>query len=105
MARLTLDPRVLIAGNSGDIEAALCDLLSGYHPAVATGGDSDILAAVRDRSSVRLVVLCDRGSDLHGLNLLQEIKRVRPAVAVLLVSAHPTVEHATEAIRRGAEDF
>jgi DNA-binding NtrC family response regulator len=105
MARQTLDPRVLLAGGSGEIEAALRDLLSSYHPAVATGGDSDILAAVRDRSAIRLVVLCDRGADLHGLDLLQEIKHTRPDVAVLLVSARPTVEHATEAIRRGAEDF
>jgi DNA-binding NtrC family response regulator len=105
MAHQALDPRVLLAGNSCDIETALRDLLSGYHPVVATGGDSDILAAVRDRSSIRLVVLCERGADLHGLSLLQEIRHVRPEVAVLLVSAHPTVEHATEAIRRGAEDF
>jgi DNA-binding NtrC family response regulator len=105
MGRHALDPRVLIAGNSADIETAIRDLLSGYHPALESGEDPAVLAAVRDRSSIRLVVLCDSGIDLRGLNLLQEIKRVRPEVAVLLVSAHPTVEHATEAIRRGAEDF
>jgi DNA-binding NtrC family response regulator len=33
------------------------------------------------------------------------VKQIRADVAVLLVSAHPTVEHAAEAIRRGAEDF
>ena len=105
MRRNALEPRVLIAGTSRTFETALRDLLRDHQPALETAGESAVLADVHDRPFIRLVVLCDSGIDGRGLDLLQRIKQVRPDIAVLLVSAHPTVEHATEAIRRGAEDF
>jgi DNA-binding NtrC family response regulator len=40
-----------------------------------------------------------------ALDVLQLIKRYRPDLAVLVLSRHPTIEAATESIRRGAEDF
>ncbi len=69
------------------------------------GDDTTALAEIRNRASLRLVLLCSSGVDFGALDLLQKIKESRPDVAVLLVSAHPSVEHATESIRRGAEDF
>jgi DNA-binding NtrC family response regulator len=105
MGRPALDPRVLIAGNNGDLEAAVRGLLALYEPLVEAGHDSAVLASIRERSSLRLVVLCDRGTDSGGLELLQQIKQIRPDVAVLFMSARPSIEHATKAIRQGAEDF
>ena len=37
--------------------------------------------------------------------MLQAVKERHDDLAVLLISAHPTIEHAAESIRRGAEDF
>jgi len=105
MGRPALDPHVLIVGDHGDVEAGIRELLAVYRPLVETGRDPDVLALMQYRPSIRLVVLCDAGTNSSGLDRLQQIKQVRPDVAVLLVSGRPSIEHATEAIRRGAEDF
>jgi DNA-binding NtrC family response regulator len=100
-----LESRVLIAGRDHDLTDVLRDLLAARHPILHDGDDAAALAEIRNRASLRLVVLCDSGADFGALDLLQKIKESRPDLAVLLMSAHPTVGHATESIRRGAEDF
>jgi DNA-binding NtrC family response regulator len=99
------DSRVLIAGRDPDLNGALSDLLVAYRPVLHDSDNGSTLAEIRRRPSLRLVVLCDSGDDFAALDLLQNVKDARPDVAVLLVSAHPSVAHATESIRRGAEDF
>jgi DNA-binding NtrC family response regulator len=99
------DSRVLIAGRDRELTDALRNLLATCHPVLHDGDDTSALAEIRNRASLRLVVLCEAGADFRALDLLQKIKESRPDLAVLLISAHPTVEHATESIRRGAEDF
>ena len=64
-----------------------------------------MLARLAHGDALRLLILGDAGVDSGALDLLQTIKERHPDLAVLLVSAHPTIEHATESIRRGAEDF
>jgi two-component system response regulator HydG len=49
--------------------------------------------------------MSDVESNSSGLDLLDAVRQCRPDVSVLLLSDRPSVEHATEAIRRGAEDF
>jgi two-component system response regulator AtoC len=99
------DSRVLIAGREGGLNQALADLLAAHRPVLHAADDASVLDEIRNRPALRLVVLCESGADFRSLDLLQRVKEIRADVAVLLMSAHPTVEHATEAIRRGAEDF
>jgi DNA-binding NtrC family response regulator len=100
-----LESRVLIAGRDPDLTGALSDLLAAYQPVLHDRNDGSALAEIRNRASLRLVIVCDPGDDFAALDLLQKIKEIRSDLAVLLVGAHPTVAHATESIRRGAEDF
>jgi len=100
------ESRILLVGRDPDLNSALCGLLADYRPALHRGDDdASVLAEIRHRPALRLVILCESGAGLGALDLLQKAKESRPDVAVLLMSAHPTVEHATEAMRRGAEDF
>jgi len=52
-----------------------------------------------------VVVLEETNTETTALDLVSDAKEHRQDVAVILLSSHPTIEHATEAIRRGAEDF
>jgi DNA-binding NtrC family response regulator len=99
------DSRVLIAGPDDALNRALGELLNAYHPMLHAASDASVLEAIRECPSLRVVVLCESGLDFRALDLLQKIKEKQPDIAVLLMSPHPTVEHATAAIRRGAEDF
>jgi len=100
-----LDSRVLIAGLEQRINQGLADLLSAYRPVVLSADAASVLDAIREHAALGVVILCDSDADFRALDLLLKVKESRADIAVLLMSAHPTVEHATEAIRRGAEDF
>ncbi len=100
-----LRSRVLIASNDRELTAALALLLARYLPEVAEGNAPSVLARLAHGDALQLLILGDAGFDSGALDLLQTIKERHPDLAVLLVSAYPTIEHATESIRRGAEDF
>ncbi len=43
--------------------------------------------------------------DAHGLDLLKTIKSHQPSTPIIMMSGHPTMEYAIQAMRRGASDF
>jgi DNA-binding response OmpR family regulator len=43
--------------------------------------------------------------DMHGLELLQIIKDHQPNTPIIMMSGHPTMEYAIQAMRKGASDF
>src|ERR1700677_2617217 len=57
------------------------------------------------RASFDVVLLDLRLSQENGLDLLEEIRRLSPRVAVILVTAFASIETAVEAMRRGAFDY
>jgi DNA-binding NtrC family response regulator len=99
-----LDPRVLIAAADDDLRASLRDLLASHPLEVTAAKPLDFLTRLACSPSVRVLILAltDREG---GLDLLAAARERRPDVAVLVLLAHPTVAEATEAMRRGAEDF
>jgi DNA-binding NtrC family response regulator len=99
------EARVLIAVDKLGVHEALASLLTPYLPHLTTASGRALVDEVERRRSLRLLLVGDVDSDSSGLDLVQAVKQRRPEVAVLLFSPRPSVEHATEAIRRGAEDF
>ncbi len=99
------DSRILIAGRNRDLNDGLLRLLAQYRPALNNDDEVSILSALQEGQAICLVILDDSQPDRGALDVLQRIKERRPDVAVLVMSAYPTVQHATESIRRGAEDF
>jgi DNA-binding NtrC family response regulator len=97
-------PRVFITSLDVELNAALARLLRDLAPSIATSPHS-ILTDVTRQDSVGLVILCETNAESNALDVLQSIKQQRPDVPVLVLSAHPTIARAAEAIRRGAEDF
>jgi DNA-binding NtrC family response regulator len=97
--------RVLIASSSGELNTTLAHLLREHTPALNADGPASVVADVTGREGLRLLIIGESGTDFAALDLLQAIKELRSELAVLVISTQPTVEHATECIRRGAEDF
>jgi DNA-binding NtrC family response regulator len=97
--------RVLISSDNRDLNAALARLLCQYAPSSTADSPAAVVADVAGRDGLRLLILGETATDFAALDLLQAIKELRRDLAVLVISAHPTVEHAAESIRRGAEDF
>jgi DNA-binding NtrC family response regulator len=97
--------RVMIATGDAALDQTLAGLLAEHLPETSGLAGSLLVDEVCRRTSLQLLIAGESGATSAGLDLLQIVRERRPDLAVLLFSARPTVEHATEAIRRGAEDF
>src|ERR1700761_1759444 len=98
---------ILVVDDEEDIRDLISGILrdEGYETRVA--GDSDgALAAVRARRP-QLVILDIwlQGSKLDGIQVLDTLKREQPALPVVMISGHGTIETAVASIKKGAYDF
>ena len=97
--------RALIVDDEKNIRRTLLLALESMgHEAMAAA--SGPLAIEELKASSYDVVLLDlKLSEESGLDVLQEILRVSPRTAVVMVTAYTSVETAVEAMRRGAFDY
>jgi two-component system response regulator FlrC len=97
--------RVLIVEDDAALREALTDTLgvAGYSVVGAAGGAEalEILA----REPITVVVSDVAMQPMDGQALLAEIKRRRPDVPVILMTAYGTIAQAVTAMQRGAVDY
>ncbi len=98
------NPLILIA----DDDAAVCWALeralgrAGWRVAVAADAGA---ARKRLKSDVDVLITDIRMPGESGLDLLAEVRRTRPDLPVLVMTAHGTMETAMQAVQRGAFDY
>jgi DNA-binding response OmpR family regulator len=97
--------RVLVVDDEPMIRWMLREALQGWGYDVSeaeTGAQT--LAAIGD-TQIAAVLLDINLPDSSGLDLLREIKRRRPRIAVIMVSGETFYDTAVSALRGGADDF
>jgi two-component system response regulator HydG len=99
------EPRILVVAAASELRDELPLLLADLGPISMPFEQPGLLDFVADTASLRVMIIVERGGESAALDLLQTVKQRREQLAVLVLSDKPTIEHATEAIRRGAEDF
>ncbi len=98
---------ILIVDDEAAIRETVADILEdeGFRPRSA----KDSTEALRELDATPpALVLLDvwlEGSELDGIELLDEMRRREPELPVLVISGHGTIETAVAAIRKGAYDF
>lgn len=98
---------VLVVDDEADIRDLIGGILEDEGYVVKTAASSsEALASVHTRIP-RLIVLDVwlKGSEMDGLELLTEFKKMDPFLPVVVISGHGTVETAVAAIRDGAYDY
>ncbi|HTO70368.1 MAG TPA: sigma-54 dependent transcriptional regulator [Myxococcota bacterium] len=75
------------------------------HEVLEAPGATAALELLAGHPEVQLLITDLRMHDLDGLGLLEQAKLRRPDLAVVLMSAHATVESAVRAMNGGALDF
>src|ERR1044072_6458541 len=98
---------VLVVDDEADRRELVSGVLEDEGYAVRTAADSNsALDAIEERRpSMVLLDVWLQGSRLDGLQILQEVKRRDPTLAVLMISGHGNLDTAVAAIREGAVDF
>lgn len=96
---------ILVADDERHLRSALFTALTRLGHAVELAENG--LEAVNKFQSQKfdLVITDLKMPGLDGLGLLKAVKKIKPAVPVVMMTAYGTVENAVEAMREGALDF
>ncbi len=97
--------RILIIEDDAAIRRGIVDTLqvSGYATLEAARGDTGLASAVRDSYDLLLLDLVLPGRD--GLSILEELRRVRPTVPVIILTARGEESDRVRGLRLGADDY
>ncbi len=96
---------LIIDDEPGIREALRMTLKGGRIDSVLAEDGETGLAAVEGRSDLGLVFLDIRMPGRDGLDILKEIRALRPDLPVIMISGHGTIETAVGATKQGAYDF
>jgi DNA-binding NtrC family response regulator len=98
-------PTILIADDEPDVRETVEMILDyeGYHTVHARDGEEAL--ATLGSSEVDAVLLDIKMPGRDGLEILEEVKRRRPELPVIMISGHGTISTAVDATKKGAFDF
>jgi two-component system nitrogen regulation response regulator NtrX len=98
---------ILVVDDEADIRMLVADILEdeGYSCRVAGDSDSALMAVEERLPGLVVLDIWLRGSALDGLAILEHLMRAHPALPVVMISGHGTIETAVAAIKMGAYDF
>ena len=100
-----MNQTILVAEDDQVQREIITDILSlsGYEVHAMASGAEILDFASRENADVLLTDLRMPGMD--GLELLRNIKRLRPEMEVVIMTAHATIKTAVSAMKEGAADY
>jgi len=98
---------ILIVDDEADIRMLTAGILDdeGFETREAANSAEALAAIEGRRPNLVLLDIWLQGSELDGLGILKAVMRDHPAIPVLMMSGHGTIETAVQAIKDGAYDF
>ncbi len=99
--------RILVIDDEVNIRKSLEEILQdeGYEVITVASGEEGIEIIKDEHEIFDLVLLDIKLPGIDGLEVLKRIKEKSPAVEVVMISGHGTIESAVEAMKMGAYDF
>ncbi len=96
---------ILVVDDESEMRAAIKEALQrkGYSVELASNGDDAVKKF--SETDYSMVISDMRMPGFGGMEVLREVKRLKPEVPVLLITAFGTIEKAVEAVKEGAVDF
>jgi diguanylate cyclase (GGDEF)-like protein len=105
MSKTQAPQRILVVDDDEQTREILVELVAtlGYETGAAPGGREAVAILRRERYDLVLTDLVMPGMD--GLELVREIKAIRPDVPVVVITGYSSVRSAVETVRAGAFDY
>ena len=102
-----MSSKVLIIDDEKDICFLISEILNDENfKAISASNSSEALEKYNKFNPDLIILDVWLGnSDLDGIELLKEFKKLQPKTPVIIISGHGTVDMAVEAIKNGAYDF
>ncbi len=97
---------ILIVEDTPEIMYPFVELLSDRYTVITvTKGKIAIEKIKSNQQDIDVVILDYKLPDISGLNVLREIKKIKPDVPVIVMTAYGDENIAVEAFRHGARDY
>ena len=97
--------KILVVDDEQDVRETLESVLAklDYDPLVAAGG-KEALDIIRE-NKIDIVLSDLYMPEMDGIELLKRVKTENRNIVFLMITAHPTIETAVDAIKKGAYDY
>lgn len=97
--------KILVVDDEQDVRETLESVLANleFDPVVAPGG-REAMEVIR-REKVDIVLSDLYMPEMDGIELLKRVKAENKNIVFLMITAHPTIETAVDAIKKGAYDY
>ena len=102
---MTEQHTILVVDDDDAHRTMLKTLIGGWGYAISQANDGSLAIELVEKQPFDLVLMDIRMLKVSGLEALEEIKRINPAIPVIIMTAYSSIDTAIEAIRKGAYDY
>jgi two-component system response regulator HydG len=99
------NPKILVVDDDHAHRTMLRTLIAGWGYAVSEADDGARAIENVTQQAYDLVLMDVRMVKVSGLEALDKIKAINPAIPVIIMTAYSSVETAVEALKQGAHDY
>jgi DNA-binding NtrC family response regulator len=96
---------ILVLDDVLDAVILIKKILSKQGHTVHTFTEEEEAIAYTEKKPVDLAILDIKLKKLSGIQVLEQLKKIRPAIKVIMLTGYPTIETAQEAIELGAGEY
>jgi two-component system response regulator YesN len=96
--------KILIVDDDYDLRGELKDYLDGYDVVEASSGE-EALNLLKVANEIGLVILDVMMPGISGLDVLTELKKTDPNLAIIILTGHSSKDVAIEALKSHADDY
>ena len=97
--------KILIIDDDAELRKTVSDVLNaaGYSTDMAVSGNEALEKIVSEKYDIALLDMMMPGRD--GMDVLMDMRKLRPSTRVIMITAFATVENAVASIKKGAHDY
>ena len=96
---------VLIVDDEKNIRLTLSQSLESLELETDTAVNGEEALAKLKEKDYRLILLDLRMPGMDGMEVLRQLREIRPDIRVIIITAYGTIESAVDAMKLGAADF
>ena len=96
--------QILMVDDDADFREELRDCLDGYTVIEAANG-ADALAILKKPNAIDLVILDAVMPQISGTEVLREIKKIKPSLAIIMLTGQSNKDIAIDALKGRADDY
>ena len=102
---MTKPYRVMVVDDDSAHRTMLRTLLGGWGYEILEADDGESAVAAVGEQPVDLVLMDIRMVRVSGIEALERIKSINPAIPIVLMTAYASIEMAVDALKKGAYDY